>query len=98
MAATTSTPARRRRAVPAVEYPVTRVLITNVRTGATCRIPGLRFTLADLQACVTGRERSGTANVICATCGESVADCIELRDKLRGVPHSWSWESHVDQA
>lgn len=82
---------------PAKEYPIRRVLTANVVTGEVFSVPGLRFTLADIQTGVTDREITGTVQMYCETCGESVADCIELAPQLHGVPEQWSWQFHVDQ-
>lgn len=81
----------RKTTVPAIEYPIRRVLTANVTTGEVNSIPGLRLTLADIQNCVTHREVSGTVQLYCEMCGDSVADCIELASKLHDVPAEWSW-------
>lgn len=82
---------------PAIEYRITRVLTVNTRNGETCRVPELLFTVRDLQAMVDNRVLSGTVDLICETCRESVADCIELAPLLHDVPFEWSWQSKVDQ-
>lgn len=82
---------------PATEYRITRVLTVNTRNGETCRVPELLFTVRDLQAMVDNRELSGTVDLICERCGDSVADCIELASQLTGVPFEWSWQSKVEQ-
>jgi hypothetical protein len=79
------------------EYSITRVLTVNVETGETCRVPNMRFTLRDIQDMIKHHEASGTVDLTCQTCSESVADCIELAPLLTGVPASWSWTSKVDQ-
>lgn len=79
------------------EYAITRVLTVNVKTGETCRVPDMRFTVRDIQDMVTHRETSGTVDLICQTCGESVADCIELAPLLINVPREWSWTSKVGE-
>lgn len=94
MATTATVPTTTR---PAVQYRVRRVLSTNIVTGEVCSVPDLRFTLADVQACVTHREISGTVQLYCQTCGESVADCIELAPQLRDVPADWSWQYHAEE-
>jgi hypothetical protein len=81
---------------PAQQYPIRRVLTANVVTGEVFSVPGLLFTLGDVQECVDGREASGTVQLYCETCLESVADCIELAPKLRGVPAQWSWQFPTD--
>lgn len=89
----TTVPARTTRArKPATEYPIREVLTANVRTGAVFAVPGLRFTLADIQACIDNREVAGIVRLYCETCGETVADCPELCDKLHRVPEEWGWE------
>lgn len=86
----------RQAVTPAREYPIIRVLTANAVTGETCRVPDMRLTLRDIQNTVTHRETSGTVDLICQTCGDSVADCIELAPLLTGVPFAWSWQSKVD--
>ena len=85
----------RKAAAPVREYTITRVLTVNVKTGETCRVPDMRFTVRDIQDMITHRETSGTVDLICGACGESVADCPELAPLLTGVPSSWSWTSRV---
>ena len=81
----------------AVEYRITRVLTANERTGETVRIPGMLFTVKDVQDMIVHRDLSGTVDLICEQCGESVADCIELAHQLTGAPAEWSWTSKVEQ-
>lgn len=84
-------------AAKTTEYRITRVLTVNELTGATQGIPGMLFTVKDLQDMVAHRELSGTVDLICEQCGDSVADCIDLAPLLTGVPPEWSWQSKVEQ-
>lgn len=79
-------------------FPFTVVYIGNVETGATFGVPNILLTVADLQAAVDNRSISGTANILCETCGESVHDCPILREKLTGVPSEWGWEAKAEMA
>ena len=76
---------------PAAQYDMIRVLAQSVDATKTCAVPQ-RYTLAEIQACMDNREVSGTVQIRCATCHESVADCPELRGKLVRVPEQWGWE------
>lgn len=87
---------RTRTCKPAAEYGIRRVLTANVVTGETFSVPGLRHTLADIQAMVDDREVTGTVQLYCETCHESVADCPELAPKLHNVPAEWSWEHDAE--
>jgi len=78
------------------DYRVTRILTANVATGETCAVPNMVMTVPEIQGTVDNRELSGTLDVRCDACGESVADCPELKGQLTGVPWAWSWESKVD--
>ena len=68
-------------------FAVTRVEIANAHTGETFSIPGMRVTVAQIRAMIAC---PGTANVLCDACGESIADCPDLRDRV-AVPAAWSW-------
>jgi hypothetical protein len=95
MAATT-----RRSVRQPAEYPITRVLATNSDGTETTRVPGLRFTLDDIQGVMDHRVWQGvldTVNLFCETCGESVVDCPELRGRLVRRADEWSWESKVGE-
>lgn len=84
---------------PATEYDVIRVLAQNVDGTQVARVPQ-RYTVRDIQNVVNNHTVDGvldTVNVLCGTCGESVADCIELAPLLLDVPFAWSWQSKVDQ-
>lgn len=78
------------------ECRITRVLTVNTVSGETANIPGMLLTAADLQGMVLHRDLSGTVNLICETCGDSVADCVELAPQLSGVPAEWSWTNGLE--
>jgi hypothetical protein len=73
-------------------YRVTRVEVANVRTRETFTIPGMLLTAREIQAAIDCGP-DATADVRCDECGESVADCPELRGKVH-APASWSF--HAD--
>lgn len=72
------------------EFTVTRVMVANTVTGATFAVPGMRVTLAELRSMVADRELSGTVQVYCDACGESVVDCPDTMNSVPEVP-AWSW-------
>ena len=82
---------------PARQFDVVRILATKADGSETCSVPQ-RYTLAEVQACVDNREESGTVQIRCAVCRESVHDCHELSGLLTGVPESWGWEWQVRRA
>jgi hypothetical protein len=87
--------------INATEYRITRVHVANQQTGETFAVPNLLLAVADMQGIVDHLSWNGvreTADLICEACGESVADCPELRGQLVNVPESWSWEYRAAHA
>lgn len=78
---------------PVRQFTVTRVEVSNTRTGETFAIPGMVVTAAEIQAMIECRPY--TAQVWCETCAESVADCPEIR-KLVEAPAEWSTMGMAD--
>lgn len=76
---------------PVHTFRVTRVERVNTRTGETVAIPGMIVTVAELRAMVACAPH--TVNVWCEVCGESAADCPNMRT-LADYPAEWStWSS-----
>jgi hypothetical protein len=73
-------------------FQVTRVLTANVKTGETFSVPGMLVTWTELRDMVRYAPQSGTVQIYCDTCGESVADCPDVRNSL-SCPASWSWQN-----
>lgn len=71
-------------------FQVARVMTANAATGETFTVPGMRVTLVELCSMVADRELSGTMQVYCETCGESVVDCPDTCNSVPDVP-TWSW-------
>jgi hypothetical protein len=80
------------------EYQVTRKLSTRVDHSEWANVPNLRLSVPEIQACVDDACENGgyTMAVWCELCGENVADCPELRGKLKRVPRAWSREWDLD--
>lgn len=77
---------------PARRFDVVRMEIMNARTGETVAVPQFDYTAANIQAAI---DTGATADIRCVACGESVADCPDIRPLLRSVPESWSWRNNA---
>jgi hypothetical protein len=72
---------------PARTFRVTRIESTNLTTGETFAVPGMIVTVAELRAMAACAPH--TVNVWCEVCGESAADCPDMRG-LADYPAGWS--------